>query len=227
MVQTRTRDHAPSAKGPTTPKAPNKAPKGVKKTEPDHVSVAKKHTRNEDGFEEGAEDEDSESPAHKKAKRDQDNHAAQAKGSKDKSAVEKVISKYGVLPLSDMGLSQPTAPTPETILALIFHAMLTSARISHELAYKSVKCLIEAGYHDVEVLSKSTWQERTEVLTKGGYTRYRERTATALGELAELVTREYGRSLLIAVLQLRPNLTASHYQRIPAIELDMQLTKAS
>jgi len=70
--------------------------------------------------------------------------------------------------------------------------MLTSARINHELAYKSLQCLIEAGYHDLTTLQKSIWKERTEVLTKGGYTRYREKTATALGELAEFVRQKYG-----------------------------------
>ena len=72
--------------------------------------------------------------------------------------------------------------------------MLTSARISYRLAYKSVKCLIEAGYHNIKVLQKSSWDERTKVLTEGGYTHYREKTATALGELADFVTTQYGKS---------------------------------
>ena len=70
--------------------------------------------------------------------------------------------------------------------------MLSSARISHELAYKSLQCLIEAGYHDTETLKKRTWQKRTEVLKKGGYTRYREKTATALGEWADPIEKGYG-----------------------------------
>ncbi|KAL8934647.1 MAG: hypothetical protein Q9216_005800 [Gyalolechia sp. 2 TL-2023] len=81
------------------------------------------------------------------------------------------------------------------VLVLVYNAMLTSARISHELAFKSVKCLIEEGYQDIESLSKNTWQERTEVLTRGGYTRYREKTATALGDLADLVNEKYGGNL--------------------------------
>ena len=113
-------------------------------------------------------------------------------GSINKEKLDKVISAYGVLPLSDCGLAKPNEPTPETILALVFLAMLTSARISHVLAYKSVLCLIEAGYQNVETLKNSTWQERTEVLTKGGYTRYREKTATSLGELADFVVNKYG-----------------------------------
>lgn len=111
-----------------------------------------------------------------------------------KRKIDTLLSKYGTLPLADLGLPDPSSPSSENVLALVYNAMLTSTRISHELAHKSVKCLIEAGYHDIETLRKSTWEERTEVLTKGGYTRYREKTATGLGELAEFVTEKYGKS---------------------------------
>ena len=110
----------------------------------------------------------------------------------DQAKLKAIFDAYGVLPLQDSGLVKVKEATPETILALVYLAMLTSARISHVLAYESVKCLLGAGYHDLEKLKESTWQERTEVLTKGGYTRYREKTATALGELAEFVERKYG-----------------------------------
>lgn len=110
----------------------------------------------------------------------------------DKSKLDALLLSYGVHPLQDTSLPKAHEPTPETVLALLYLAMLSSARISHELAYKSLQCLIEAGYQDVKTLKKSTWQERTEVLTKGGYTRYREKTATALGELADLIEKEYG-----------------------------------
>ena len=110
----------------------------------------------------------------------------------DTSKLNTLLSKYGVQPLQDTKLPNQNEPTPETVLSLLYLAMLTSARISHELAYRSLQCLIEAGYQDIEILKKSTWQERTEVLTKGGYTRYREKTATALGELAELIEKKYG-----------------------------------
>lgn len=73
--------------------------------------------------------------------------------------------------------------------------MLTSARISHELAYQTLACVIEAGYHRLDVLKKGTWTERTELLTKGGYTRYREKTATALGKLAKFIDERYGKLL--------------------------------
>jgi hypothetical protein len=40
-------------------------------------------------------------------------------------------------------------------------------------------------------LHESTWEQRTEVLTEGGYTHYREKTATAFGELAKLMEDKY------------------------------------
>ncbi|KAF7510254.1 hypothetical protein GJ744_006950 [Endocarpon pusillum] len=109
--------------------------------------------------------------------------------------LESILSKYGVLPLQNSKLPAPEQPLPETMLALVFNAMLTSARISHEIAARSVSCLIDAGYHDIQKLKNSSWQERTEVLTEGGYTHYREKTATMLGDLADLVLNKYGGDL--------------------------------
>ena len=110
----------------------------------------------------------------------------------DRGKLDAVLSEYGVHPLQDTSLPKQNEPAPQTVLSLLYLAMLTSARISHELAYKSLQCLIEAGYQDIKTLKKSTWQERTEVLTKGGYTRYREKTATALGDLADFIENKYG-----------------------------------
>ena len=109
--------------------------------------------------------------------------------------LQQLLDRYGAIPLSNTELEDPQSPKPETLLALILNAMLSSARISHELAAKSVACCIKAGYHKLDVLKKSTWQERTEVLTEGRYTRYREKTATAFGELAEFIESKYGGDL--------------------------------
>ncbi|KAL9017311.1 MAG: hypothetical protein Q9185_005368 [Variospora sp. 1 TL-2023] len=137
------------------------------------------------------EDETKHSSTERKASKP----TASAKQDSVPAKVEQLISTYGTLPLADLDLPNPSESSPENVLALVYNAMLTSARISHELARKSVKCLIEAGYQDIAVLSKSTWKERTEVLTKGGYTRYREKTATGLGELADFVKEKYDNDL--------------------------------
>ncbi|KUI66441.1 hypothetical protein VM1G_02177 [Cytospora mali] len=105
--------------------------------------------------------------------------------------IQSLIDKHGSLPLSHTALESPSSPAPETLLALLLNAMLSSARISHELAARTAEEVIKAGYHRLETLRASTWEERTGVLTEGGYARYREKTATALGDLAELLESEY------------------------------------
>lgn len=117
----------------------------------------------------------------------QTQHPKKAKTEDPSTKITSLVDNHGELPLSSNGIPEPATPTAATVLAHVFNAMLTSARISHELAAKSVSCLIEAGYADIQTLKNSSWEERTEVLTKGGYTRYREKTATALGDLCEWV----------------------------------------
>ena len=141
------------------------------------------------------EEEEKQAPAPKKSKIAESTTSEDAKpktSAVDKDKIDALLSKYGVQPLQDTILLKQNEAKPETLLALLYLAMLSSARISHELAYKSLQCLNAANYQDIGTLKKSTWQERTEVLTKGGYTRYREKTATALGNLAYFIEKEYG-----------------------------------
>ncbi len=112
--------------------------------------------------------------------------------------IERVVNEFGNSPLSKSPLAkQPLTATPETILAMVMDAMVNSKPISHELAQKTINHLLEAGYHDIDKLHNSTWEERTVVLREGGYNRYREQTATNLGNLAGFVANEYGMSLCI------------------------------
>jgi len=108
--------------------------------------------------------------------------------------VQKVLNEFGTPPLAGTPLAKegPLSPTPETVLAMIMDAMIKSRPISHELAQQSVRHLIEVGYHDINKLYNSTWEERTDVLREGGYNRYREQGATNLGALAEFVQENYG-----------------------------------
>lgn len=75
----------------------------------------------------------------------------------DQAKLDKLLETQGSAALHGYGLKEPDRATPETLLAHVFNAMLTSARISHELATKSVKYMIEAGYNDIETLKKSSW----------------------------------------------------------------------
>ena len=195
MARTRAQEHSDAPKPEYAPEGPKPQRRPTAKAEDNKKANGPKDKKRKSKNASGEKTEEGQAPASKKTKTEDTTTSQDSKPKSpavDMSKLDALLSKYGVLPLQDTSLPKQNEPTPETVLSLLYLAMLTSARISHELAYKTVQCVIEAGYHDIGTLRKSTWQERTEVLTKGGYTRYREKTATALGELAEFIGKEYG-----------------------------------
>jgi hypothetical protein len=114
--------------------------------------------------------------------------------------IDKVLNEFGRSPLHGTVLADSLNASPEILLAMLLDALIKARPISHELTKKTIKKLIEADYHHIDVLSDSTWEDRTMVLQAGGYNRYREQGATNLGELAELVVEKYGTPSLIYVL---------------------------
>lgn len=199
MARTRAQEHPDAPKPGYAPEGPRPQGRTTARAGNNKKTNGTKDKKRKLQESSGEETKNGRTPASKKSKTTDTTTSEDTSESCafDVSKLDSLLSSYGVLPLENTGLAQQDEPTPETVLSLLYLAMLTSARISHELAYKSVRCLIEAGYQDIETLKKSTWQERTEVLTKGGYTRYREKTATALGELAEFIEKEYGTRLLM------------------------------
>lgn len=191
MARTRAQEKAAASKSEdkaSSPATKSKVPKKRREPEEDPDSKTPEAHRKDTG-----EPPAKASKPDKKAKQTSKGHSrSQTKasaGSNDK--IQKLLSTYGSLPLKDTALQDPSSPTPETVLAHLLNATLSSTRISHQLAAKTVRTVVEAGYANLETLEKSTWQQRTEVLTEGGYTHYREKTATQLGELAELIRSEY------------------------------------
>ena len=195
MARTRAQEHPNAPKpeyAPKESKPQGRATAGDHKDKTGHKDKKRKAKAIENT--DGEAMKDPQCPPSKKSKTDSDppQDAKPKPSAVDMSKLDALLSSYGVHPLQDTNLGEQNEATPETVLSLLYLAMLSSARISHELAYKSLQCLIEAGYQNIETLKKSTWEERTEVLTRGGYTRYREKTATALGELADFIMKEYG-----------------------------------
>lgn len=114
---------------------------------------------------------------------------------KTTSGVQKVLNEFGCPPLAGTPLAkEKLSASPEILLAMVMDAMIKSHPISHDLSQKAINHLIEVGYHVIQKLSSSTWEERTMVLKEGGYNRYREQAATNLGALAEFVMDNYGMS---------------------------------
>ncbi|GHA94110.1 endonuclease [Streptomyces tendae] len=85
--------------------------------------------------------------------------------------------------------------TPQPLYRLLVLAHLLSARISASIAVATARALSEAGLRDARRMAGATWQQRVDALGRGGYRRYDERTATQLGEAAELLAERWGGDL--------------------------------
>lgn len=85
--------------------------------------------------------------------------------------------------------------TPQPLYRLLVLAGLLSARIRAGVAVAAAGELAGAGMRDPRRMAAATWQQRVDALGRGGYRRYDERTATQLGQGAELVTERYGGDL--------------------------------
>ncbi|MFE1029618.1 endonuclease [Streptomyces sp. NPDC058818] len=85
--------------------------------------------------------------------------------------------------------------TPQPLYRLLVLAHLLSARISGSIAVATARALHEAGLRDPRRMAAADWQERVDALGRGGYRRYDERTATQLGDAAELLTERWGGDL--------------------------------
>lgn len=105
-----------------------------------------------------------------------------------------ILEKHKKTPLQQ--LIDENWPASNIVMVHILNALLSSTRISHHIASATLECLVDEDYHDLKALHESSWQQRTEILTKGGYTHYRERTATYLGDLADLMRQKYGTNLV-------------------------------
>ncbi|NGN68879.1 endonuclease [Streptomyces sp. A7024] len=85
--------------------------------------------------------------------------------------------------------------TPQPLYQLLVLACLLSARIRASVALAAARALFDAGMRDPRRMTEATWQQRVDALGEGGYRRYDERTATQLGEGAQLLLDTYGGDL--------------------------------
>ncbi|MEV5020101.1 endonuclease [Streptomyces sp. NPDC053780] len=85
--------------------------------------------------------------------------------------------------------------TPQPLYRLLVLSHLLSARIRGSIAVATARALYDAGLRNPRRMADADWQERVDALGRGGYRRYDERTATQLGEAAELLTERWGGDL--------------------------------
>ncbi|MFF3905938.1 endonuclease [Streptomyces sp. NPDC001848] len=116
-------------------------------------------------------------------------------GRDDRAAevIGELVGEHGQTYAEEAGIRLKDAPQP--LYRLLLMALLLSARIRSSIALATVRALEEAGLKDPRRMTEADWQERVDALGRGGYRRYDERTATQLGQGAELVRERWGGDL--------------------------------
>ncbi|WP_411099522.1 endonuclease [Streptomyces sp. x-45] len=107
--------------------------------------------------------------------------------------VRELVDAHGQTYAEEAGIR--LKDTPQPLYRLLVLAHLLSARISASIAVATARALSEAGLRDPRRMADAGWQQRVDALGRGGYRRYDERTATQLGEGAELLTERWGGDL--------------------------------
>jgi endonuclease III len=114
-------------------------------------------------------------------------------GPDQRRTVRELVDAHGRTYAEEAGIR--LKDTPQPLYRLLVLAHLLSARISASIAVATARALSEAGLRDPRRMADAGWQERVDALGRGGYRRYDERTATQLGEAAELLTERWGGDL--------------------------------
>ncbi|MER6128020.1 endonuclease [Streptomyces sp. NPDC001795] len=107
--------------------------------------------------------------------------------------IGELVAEHGRTYAEEAGIRLTDNPQP--LYRLLLMALLLSARIRTSIALATVRELYEAGLRDARRMAEAGWQERVDALGRGGYRRYDERTATQLGNGAELLTERWGGDL--------------------------------
>jgi endonuclease III len=111
------------------------------------------------------------------------------RGDKGAATAQLLLDRYGRTYAEDAGIRLADRPAP--LYQLLVLATLLSARISAGIAVAAARELFAASYRTPTAMAAATWQDRVDALGRGHYRRYDERTATMLGDGAELLTRRW------------------------------------
>ncbi|MGA5200929.1 endonuclease [Streptomyces variegatus] len=107
--------------------------------------------------------------------------------------VRELVGAHGRTYAEEAGIALKDTPQPLYRLLVLSH--LLSARIRGSIALATARALHEAGLRDPRRMAEAAWRERVDALGRGGYRRYDERTATQLGDAAELLNERWGGDL--------------------------------
>ncbi|MFD5335531.1 endonuclease [Streptomyces hawaiiensis] len=107
--------------------------------------------------------------------------------------VRELVGAHGRTYAEEAGIGLKDTPQPLYRLLVLSH--LLSARIRGSVALATARALHEAGLRDPHRMARAGRQQRVDALGRGGYRRYDERTATQLGDAAELLNERWGGDL--------------------------------
>ncbi|MFI7402251.1 endonuclease [Streptomyces sp. NPDC049541] len=110
-----------------------------------------------------------------------------------KDVVRELVRAHGQTFAEEAGIT--LKDTPQPLYRLLVLALLLSARIRGSIAVDSARELYRAGLRDPRRMAEADWQRRVDALGRGGYRRYDERTATQLGDGAQLLIERWGGDL--------------------------------
>ncbi|MFD5801171.1 MULTISPECIES: HhH-GDP family DNA glycosylase [unclassified Streptomyces] len=110
-----------------------------------------------------------------------------------RQVVRALVDAHGRTYAEEAGIRLKDTPQPLYRLLVLSH--LLSARIRGSIAVATARALYDAGLRNPRRMADADWQERVDALGRGGYRRYDERTATQLGEAAQLLTERWGGDL--------------------------------
>lgn len=103
------------------------------------------------------------------------------------SVVRSLLQEAGTTYAEHAGIKLADKPSP--LYRLLVLSVLLSTRIRAGIAVATAREL--ARYDAPRKMLDASWQERVDALGRGGYVRYDESTATALGAGAELLLDRY------------------------------------
>jgi endonuclease III len=105
------------------------------------------------------------------------------------SIVSELLVRHGRLYAEDAGIKLADRPGP--LYQLLVMATLLSAPIPAETAVAAARELFAAGYRSPKAMNEASWQDRVDALGRAHYRRYDERTATMLGDGADLLSAKW------------------------------------
>jgi len=100
--------------------------------------------------------------------------------------VKELLGRYGRTYAEETGIRLADRPGP--LYQLLVLSTLLNARVPAGVAIAAARELFTAGYRAPRAMSEAGWQDRVDALDRGGYARYEERTATLLGDGADLLS---------------------------------------